>query len=364
VNALRTGKLGRRAAVLLCAALAVVPGARTSRGGGLPPADASPPVAVRGTPACPLCGDLDVPVVTFTAADADSLARFYSTTNEARLARLDSLWRDGRFGTPSGSEARERAHVLARLVTLNAYSYVARFATDSTCVHETTGPDLEAAFRTYSDPGLYPIVRLRRARMGLGRVCLRYDLRDDLDTQAQMGRKRVRVRVQDGEIDGLRRRVLSMNLPTGLDDVVEVLMTGHYTCAVEHVRRDGPPAPYELYLIRGIEGGWLRKWGTHRPEALMFWVTPCRPEPDAWDVEPLAGVRLYVPRLHLQLPLLPDLDFDDLREVDLPQPILDLDYLRRRRHPAWLHTQSSLGFDGWCGIGPTPDDLRRRFPDL
>jgi hypothetical protein len=157
--------------------------------------------------------------------------------------------------------------------------------------------------------------------------------------------------------------MLSMMLPTGLDDVVEVLMSEHYACSVEHVENDGPPGPHETYVLRDMEGFLLRKFGTHRPSALMFWVTPGVDSTCTLPQEPLVGVRLYVPRLHLKLPLLPDLGFDDLREIDLPQPILRLEYLHAETHPDWLATKPN-GFAGWSGHGPVPASLRDRFPDL
>lgn len=350
------------AAALVAAALLLLPA--VSGSDDLPPAAMSAAAPALGT-SCPLCAeDPGAPVVRLTPADADSLGRAYSAFNEVHIARLDSLLRAGRLGDPGSAAARRDAHLLARLLTLNAYSYIARYATDSTHVYEGDESTLTDAFARFSDPGLYPIVRLRRARMGLGRVCLRYDLASDLDTESVMGSKRVRVRIREAEIDGRHQRVLAMNLPTGLDEMVEVLMTEHYSCAVEHVQRDGPPGPYELYLVRDVRGGWLRKWGTHQPQALMFWVTPRGRVASVLPAEPLVGVRIYVPHLILKLRLLPDIGFDDLREVDLPQPILSLDWLRARRYPEWLESGKELGFEGWKGCGPVPPELRLRFPDL
>jgi hypothetical protein len=271
------------------------------------------------------------------------------------------LFESGCFGPPAGDDARNTAHLLARLTTLNAYAYIARFATDSTHVYEAREPALVHAFSSFSGPGQYPITRLRRARMGLGRICLQYDLRADLDTLATLGERPVRVRVRNADIDGRSRRVLSMMLPTGLDDEVEVLLAEHYTASVSHWRSPGPPAPYELFLIEDIDGFWLRKWGTHRPRALAFWVSPRLAARCALPATPLVGLRVYVPQLKLRLPLLPDVAFDDLREMDLPQPILRLEYLRGA-HPGWMQARSN-GLDGWRGYGGLPEELRRRFPD-
>ena len=83
---------------------------------------------------------------------------------------------------------------------------------------------------------------------------------------------------------------------------------------------------------------------------------------DAVPENALIGVRIYVPDLHLRVPFLPDLGFDDLREIDLPQPIVRLSYVRDAIHPEWLEGRST-GFEGWSGHGPVPDMVRERFPD-
>jgi hypothetical protein len=101
----------------------------------------------------------------------------------------------------------------------------------------------------------------------------------------------------------------------------------------------------------------------HRPQALVFWVTPGADSLTALPVVPLVGVRLYVPNLVLSLPLLPDVGFEDLRELDLPQPILALETLRGRRHPAWLRVSHETGLAGWSSHGPIPAAVRWRFPD-
>jgi hypothetical protein len=80
---------------------------------------------------------------------------------------------------------------------------------------------------------------------------------------------------------------------------------------------------------------------------------------------PLVGVRIYIPGLRLRLPLfLPDFNFDDLREIELPLPILEIDYLKNGKRPSWLGRDDHLGFKDWKGHGPVPPALRVRFPDF
>jgi hypothetical protein len=95
----------------------------------------------------------------------------------------------------------------------------------------------------------------------------------------------------------------------------------------------------------------------------MFWASAGGTSLRALPADPRVGVRIYVPHLELELPLLPDIDFDDLREIELPQPILGMPYLRRQMQPKWLTTDESLCFQEWGGYGEVPAALRQRFPN-
>jgi hypothetical protein len=327
------------------------------------PESHSVPSSLHAEPGCPLCEPAGVRLVRMTSADAEAQGKELSAWNTRQLARVDSLYRAGNFGAPGSGEADRAAHLLARLATRNAYEALLQLAADSTTVYEASESTLTRAFGSFSDPSLFPVTRLVRARFGLGRVCLRYDLGGRLDTLVALGEKRMRVRLEDTTIDHIPRRVLSMQLPTGLDAMVDVLIASHFTCAVKRIASDGPPAPAVIEMLDDMEGFWVRKWGVHRPQALVFWVTPGADTLASLPSVPLVGVRLYVPNLVLSLPFLPDVGFDDLRELDLPQPILALEIMRGGPHPAWLRVVKDVGFEGWTCHGPVPAAVRRRFPD-
>lgn len=73
---------------------------------------------------------------------------------------------------------------------------------------------------------------------------------------------------------------------------------------------------------------------------------------------------MYIPDLRFRLPLfLPDFHLNDLRELDLPMPILNMDYVNRKRSPAWLPIENGMMATQWGGHGPVPVAVRRRFPD-
>jgi hypothetical protein len=333
-------------------------------------------VATRDTPAqtpavspapsaCPLAAlDPGVPVRRLAVEDVRAIGDAYSDSNLTRIARIASLFQAGTFGDPKTGSARAAAHQLARLLTLNAYSYMIHYATDRDTVWEADESSMAPAFETFSDPGVVPIARLRRARMGLGWMYAHYDLSEKMRTETMLGGRKLKVRIDDVTIAGRRQRVLAMDLPTGLHDVVEVWIAEEVTMRVEHAVYPGPPAPYELYVLDDMQGLWVHKYGVHRPQAFVFWVTPRDLDRTTLPEIPLIGVRIYAPHLRLRLPgFLPDIGFEDLRAVDLPQPILPIAYLRERRQPVWLEPAQLRGFKRWEGIGVLPPDVRRRFPD-
>ncbi|UCH83764.1 MAG: hypothetical protein JSW50_15160, partial [Candidatus Latescibacterota bacterium] len=343
--------------------------------------------------------------------------------NAEQIALIDSLLRAGHFGSPSDKEARRKAHLLARLTMINAYRDFVRLAGEPRCVYEATEATLEEFATRYSDVLLFSAVRLERVRLGLGHVCLRYDVSTGGSGEVDHGGKRLRWRVKNAKIDGDKRLVLSIDVPTGDHETVEVLHTPHHYFRVEYACVDGPPAPFEWFLVYDIEGAWIKKWGTHKPSAYMFWVSPqpgmaewaypsvaltsasdgnraqaavfdpyssarpvvtfasagaARPTQLAGVAEPggdcpratslpavpLVGLRMYIPGLRLRLPLcLPDINFDDLREIELAMPVMDLDYLETHQQPEWLGSDDNLTFEKWKGHGDVPPAIRDRFPD-
>ena len=317
-------------------------------------------------PPCPLCEHEDpgVPVRTLTVDDARQIGERYSTFNIARIASLDSVRRAGGFGPPESARARKQAHLLARMETHNAYSYMIHYAADPDTVWQADEQSLGPAFASFSDPGIVPLVRLTRARMGRGHMCARYDLSQKIRSETMIGDQRLSVRIDDVRVQGRTVRCLIMDLPTSLHDVVEVWLTEHVCMDVDHPFIAGPPGAYEAYILEHMQGMWVHKGGIHRPDAFVFWVTPRASL--GWTVpqHPLVGARIYVPHLHLKLPgFIPDIGFEDLRAVDLPQPILALEYFRGDLYPDWLQPMSMRGFKDWEGVGPLPAAMRKRFPD-
>lgn len=321
-------------------------------------------LAAPGTDAqtCPLCRpDFTGPVYRVTPTFAESLAHDYATRNRRTFASIDSLLRSGVWGAADGRGAQDKAHLLARLRALNSYHYLTSLANDPDRVYEADESTLTELFKSYADVGLYPIARLKNARMGNGRICAQYDLTEDLERRSRHGQI---VRVGEVRLGSETRRMLSMTLPTALFDDVEILVGEHFACRVEVVASGGPPAPYRLYVLDDIEGMLLRKWGTHKPRALTYWTSEVGDARHTLPSTPLVGSCIYVPGIQLQLPAkLPNIGLENLRSIDLPQPIVDVSYARGSTAFDWLPRRAARGFKGWKAHGPIPPDVRRRFPE-
>lgn len=332
---------------------------------------------------CAICApDLDVPVVPLSTAYLDSLARRWADRNADQIDRIDSLLRAGFYGPPEDEASRQRAHLLARLTTVNAYRDLIRLASDPDRVYEMDEETLRPLYRRYSDINVFIGVELEHLRMGRGRICMRYRLEEGREGISWHGGKRFAWQAEEVEIEGRKRLVLKVHIPTGRDGEVDFLFSEHHTSAVEYQLVEGP-VPFEWFLVHDVEGAWVRKWGIHRPTAYMFWVSAPVDAPlvgptdagiSAMSVAgvstgnpseapaPLVGLRIYIPGLKLKMPCLPDVNVEDLRRVDLAMPLLGLDYIRDDA-PDWLDVNQYLGFEEWKGSGPLPEEIRRRFPD-
>ena len=73
---------------------------------------------------------------------------------------------------------------------------------------------LAAAVARYCEAVVVPLPRLRELRVGRGHVCARYDLGgEDEEGYTVLGGRRLRYRVGDRKVGGVRRRVLGLGAP-------------------------------------------------------------------------------------------------------------------------------------------------------
>jgi hypothetical protein len=61
---------------------------------------------------------------------------------------------------------------------------------------------------------------------------------------------------------------------------------------------------------------------------------------------------------------LPNIGLDDLREFDLPGPVIAMDWARAHPSTSWVGVSPDAFFHPWEAIGPCPVEVERRFPDL
>jgi len=323
------------------------------------------PAEAGGGAGCPLCRQpSEAELVVLSEGDLLAAATVLAEENAIRIAHIDARLRRGAFGDPGSRQARARAHLLARVSLPNLYHYLFRFANHPNRVYESGPGPLARLAAEFVEPLLFPVARLRRVRMGRGRGCVQYDLHRTIAGRTDRGGKVGRFRVTDVKIEGRRRRVLAITYESASAKSAEILVAEHYSFEVAHVRVPGPPAPYDLFVVRSLDGVWVRHHGVHRPEAFAYWVSSPDPDSTAASLTPLAGVRIYFPGLRFKLPsILPDIDLEDLRTLGLPMPLLSASYLSRHGQPSWLGADEALGFEGWVGVGPLPAGVRARFPN-
>jgi hypothetical protein len=325
------------------------------------------PAGARAGETCPLCRlSAGEDFLVLTEGDLLGAATALAEENEARIAQIDAELSRGAFGDPGSRRARETAHTLARVSLPNLYNYLFRFAADPDRVYESGPGPLARVAAEFVEPLLFPVARLRRVRMGRGRVCLQYDLDETGEGWTSMGGKVTRYRVSDVEIEDQKRRVLAVEFDSATAGRVEILVAEHYSFAVDRVQTTSPRATYDLFVVGSLDGVWVRHHGVHRPEAFAYWVSS--PEPGPAPISPVSppmvGVRVYFPGLKFVLPLfLPDIDLEDLRPLGLPMPFLSTSYFARGANPSWLKTSRRLEFDNWIGIGELPVGVRERFPN-
>jgi hypothetical protein len=302
--------------------------------------------------------------VDLSEGDLLAAATTLAKESAARIALIDSRLRRGAFGDPDSRAARKKAHLLARVSLPNLYHFLFRFAADPDHVHESGPAPFVRLAAEFVEPLLFPVAKVRRVRLGRGRGCVQYDLDETVAGWTTVGGKARRFRVADMTIEGRRRRVLAIAYASASAGSAEILVAAHYSFEVVYVRDPGPPAPYELFVVRSLDGVWVRHHGLHRPEAFAYWVSSRGPGSTPAPSTALAGVRVYFPGLRFALPsFLPDIDLEDLRTLGLPMPLLSASYLRRHRQPSWLDADDGLDFEGWVGVGALPAGVRARFPN-
>jgi hypothetical protein len=308
------------------------------------------------------------PVVRLDAAAIDSIGRSLSDANVALIERIDEQYRSGRYGEPGSNQAKTDA--LAALIyhAKVAFDFVQAIAEQEACIYSTSEADLREAFtRSFRNPGIYPIMNLVDARAGFGRFCMKFEVEDGREREIEVSGEKMRAWTERIEIDGSPRPVVNIDMKTFSNDRVHVVYE-QYSCGTfrtfDAMVRD---RPVRVFTMEELEGQYVRKFGFHKPHAIVLWKSPAPGELEPPPVDGrFLGSAIYFPRLELDLPLfLPALGFDDLRKFEFPEPVLTVDATRglQARDLEWVRVRKNDRFADWEGDGETPPFVNERFPD-
>ncbi len=348
-------------AVWLLWAVGVTVGADVEANG-----NGSPQELRAGTTSCGFCVPAEgARVVDLREAGMDSLGRRMTAVNDSAWDRADRLFQAGAFGDPRSEGARKKTLTHFLLRSRNALHYLAELGGDS-LVHRVTESDLARPFGAwYANTTVFPIRFLEQGLVGEGGFCLHYELGSRFDQRVMLGGIPVRVhsdRVQEDDAPD-PRAALSVEFSSTIHKTIELLFLSDVCGRVRRETIVDQGDTLELTTVTDLEGMFARRAGTHRLSALVFWRSVTTGERD--PTRPRAGACAYFPRISLGLPFfLPDLGLDDLREFDLPNPVVSMEWVRAHPSKPWMTVSSDAFFIPWEAIGPRPVEVDRRFPDL
>jgi len=361
--------VGRRGPLAACVALIGIPAAAAAQSAVMA---AVPPEArdlEDQTVSFLLANRTGVPVVHLSAAAIDSVGAAMSVRNLALAWAVDEEYRKGRYGRPGEDSSRDEALAAYVFHAETAFDFFLQLALQEDVIYTTTEDDLKAAFtERFRNPGLYPIVNLKECRAGFGRFCMEFEVDDDTEREITVTGEKMRAWTEEEEIEGRRERVVNIDMKTMSHDRVHLVYRRFASGTVHQVEVHEAGHPVQVATMEDVSGQFVRKWGLHRPEAVVLWKSL----PDSTLSPPPPGQRylgsaIYFPGLQLELPwFLPDLGFDDLRRFDFPQPLLTMEDVLEIRHRKldWLRVQDNLRFEAdWKGEGDVPEFVRWRFPD-
>ncbi len=315
---------------------------------------------------CVLCNNA-IPCRTLenlTAPVAEEAAEAISRWNIEVIVRADSLLRSGAFGVPESEEARGEAIRYFKYHALSALEFIGYLANHPRVVWETNQRGVEGFFADFANPGIYPIWGLTRARMGGDMFCMEFDVAERTDARRMMGLRQVRLRSTHLKRDGRKAPAWSMELPTPSSGEAHYVFCDRYSGRVRREIIEEQGQELELVILEGLDGFYIKKWGTHQCAALVLWRNrlPIGQWPPAL---PRLGAVAYFPGLRLRLPgFLPDVNLSDLRSFRPFQPLIAADACREGRLPEWVPVSDEGTIGDWEGEGPIPEAICEWFPDL
>lgn len=306
-------------------------------------------------------------VVRLDGDQIDSVGTAMSDRNLAVMKLVDAEYHRGAYGK-AGTDAARRTAVDAYVFRAEtAFDFFLTLALQDSVIYSTSEADLRRAFtERFRNPGLYPILNLLDARAGCGKFGLEFEVEDPTPREIQVTKDKMRAWTEEIEWENERFRVVNIDMKTISNDRVHVVYR-RFSCGnvgVYDTEQNG--VPIRVTALEELSGQYVRKFGFHRPDAMVLWRTKVDglvpPAPEARFL----GSAIYFPSLTLELPwFLPDLGFEDLRRFDFPEPILTMDAVRElQKHPLdWLRIGDDLRFSKAEGHGPIPAFVAGHFPD-
>jgi hypothetical protein len=287
-----------------------------------------------------------------------------SDWNLSIMARADSLLHDGFFGDPRSNRARSEAGRYLKYHALTALDFIGFLGAQDHVVWETNEYEIAPFFRTFTNPGVYPVSGLRHVLLGGGTFSMEFEILCGFDNQRMFGKSPVRLRTRELKDGGQSRLGWELELTVLGNAKTQLLYDAHYSGQLRRMTVEEEGATLQLVVFDKLEGFYVRKSGTHQCRAIVVWRN--RLAPDEWPPRvPRIGAAAYFPELRLHLPwLLPDVSLDDLRALAAVQPLLAADRCCHDGFPDWVDVTDEGHFGEWGSEGPIPEVVREWFPDL
>lgn len=307
---------------------------------------------------------MGAPVIHLGVSQVDSIGTMLSGRNMDVIEAIDAAYREGKYGEVGTSSAKDAALSAFIYHSNTAFDFVTTMALQEEAIYVTSDKDLEEAFRTkFRNPGFYPVVSLESAMTGFGHYCLTFRL-DQPPVDIVVAGERMRGWSEDTDIDGRKTRVLNIDMKTFSADRVHVVYERHSQGEIKQIDTKEGGHPLRVTLMEKITGNYVRKWGFHKIDSVGMWKTVV-PGIDAAPAGALCGSAIYFPKLQLEMRLLPDVGFDDLRKYDYAEPFLTMEAVQalQAKNLEWLRIKKNLRFRNWEGDGGIPKFMRDRYPD-
>lgn len=301
--------------------------------------------------------------VWMDAEHATGLGEAISKANLALAAETDSLLGAGFFGPSEDPAARVQAGRYFKFHALTAMDFIAELGSEPKLVWETCEEEITPLFCGYANPGIYPIWGLRRILLGGGLFRMEYEIARGFDGHRMLGIRPVRLRsVAPRSAAAPPAWDLEMRIPGG--SKAHYLFSDCYHGRVRRERIEEEGCSLAVLILDEIEGFHIKRWGTHRCTALIFWRNELAPQ--AWPPDiPRLGAAAYFPELKLDLPgFLPDIGIQDLQCFSATQPLISAEACRSGALPEWISITRDGIFTEWKNEGPIPQVVSEWFPDL